>query len=61
MVTVRAHIMAMESGSMVAWMFQMDRSRVVVVVTVVPVVPVYAVVSSVVVRAAVALELGGRE
>ena len=42
-------------------MFQMDRSRVVVVVTVVPVVPVYAVVSSVVVRAAVALELGGRE
>jgi len=51
--------MAMESGSTVAWMFQMDKSRVVVVVTVVPVVPVNSVVSAG--RATVALVLGGRE
>ena len=53
--------MAMESGTTVAWMFQMDKSRVVVVVRVVPVVPVFAVVSSGVLRATVALVLGGRE
>ena len=53
--------MAMESGTTVAWMFQMDKSRVVVVVRVVPVVPVFAVVSSGVLRATVALVLGSRE